>query len=230
MIERTLDRLPARPVRHFRTCTRPTPGARAAASVAEGRDARELGAGLRRLRAADHPARAGTSWRPRPWACGWSASRCSSRPRVRKERGETEYAMGAIPRGRLREDHRHEPLGGAAREVAHRAYYRQPVWKRIVVIPAGPAMNVAAGVPDPVGLVRDPGLRRRPAASGQVEKAYPRRPGAAPGGRLVAVDGGAATPRAARADRHPPLPGRPGRGLQAADAGTRGGGARRARG
>ena len=27
-------------------------------------------------------------------------------------------------------------------EAAHRAYYRQPVWKRIVVIAAGPAMNM----------------------------------------------------------------------------------------
>ena len=28
-------------------------------------------------------------------------------------------------------------------EVAHRAYFRQPVWKRIVVIGAGPAVNIA---------------------------------------------------------------------------------------
>ena len=28
-------------------------------------------------------------------------------------------------------------------EVAHRAYYRQPVWKRVVVIAAGPAVNIA---------------------------------------------------------------------------------------
>ena len=27
-------------------------------------------------------------------------------------------------------------------EHAHRAYYRQPVWKRIVVIAAGPAVNI----------------------------------------------------------------------------------------
>src|ERR687890_611137 len=43
----------------------------------------------------------------------------------RVRRGETEYAVGAIPP-----------------EVAHRAYYRQPVWKRIVVIGAGPAVNI----------------------------------------------------------------------------------------
>ena len=28
-------------------------------------------------------------------------------------------------------------------EVAQRAYYNQPVWKRIVVIGAGPAVNLA---------------------------------------------------------------------------------------
>ena len=30
-------------------------------------------------------------------------------------------------------------------EVAHRAYYRQPVWKRIVVIGAGPGGEHRAG-------------------------------------------------------------------------------------
>ena len=34
-------------------------------------------------------------------------------------------------------------------EVAHRAYYRQPVWKRIVVIAAGPAVNIVLALPDP---------------------------------------------------------------------------------
>ena len=33
-------------------------------------------------------------------------------------------------------------------EVEHRAYYRQPVWKRIVVIAAGPAVNIVARLRD----------------------------------------------------------------------------------
>jgi regulator of sigma E protease len=59
-------------------------------------------------------------------------------------RGETEYMLGAIPAGgyvRI--------TGMSPRErdridlrIAHRAYYPQPVWKRLVVIGAGPAVNV----------------------------------------------------------------------------------------
>ncbi|HEY2767784.1 MAG TPA: M50 family metallopeptidase [Solirubrobacteraceae bacterium] len=59
-------------------------------------------------------------------------------------RGETEYMIGAIPAGgyvRI--------TGMSPRErdkidlrIAHRTYYAQPVWKRLVVIAAGPAMNV----------------------------------------------------------------------------------------
>ena len=42
-------------------------------------------------------------------------------------------------------------------EVAHRAYYRQPVWKRIVVIAAGPAVNIVARLRDPLRrLLRPP--------------------------------------------------------------------------
>ena len=62
---------------------------------------RELGPGLRGLRAARDPARARPLLRrPRPWACGWRSSRCSSRRRCSsKKLGETEYAIGAIPAG-----------------------------------------------------------------------------------------------------------------------------------
>jgi regulator of sigma E protease len=85
------------------------------------------------------------------------------------KRGETEYGIGALPFGgfvkitgmnpdevepRRDGDSRSgvmekiEGAGQASRteplppDVAKRAYYNQPVWKRIVVIGAGPAMNV----------------------------------------------------------------------------------------
>src|SRR3954464_11700230 len=57
-------------------------------------------------------------------------------------RGETEYGVGAIPLGgyvRISGMNPHEELPP---EVQPRAYYRQKPWKRIVVILAGPAMNV----------------------------------------------------------------------------------------
>jgi regulator of sigma E protease len=57
-------------------------------------------------------------------------------------RGETEYAIGALPFGGYVRITGMSPNEEIPPEVAHRAYYRQPVWKRVVVIAAGPMMNV----------------------------------------------------------------------------------------
>lgn len=57
-------------------------------------------------------------------------------------RGETEYGIGAIPLGGFVKITGMNPNKKIPEEVAHRAYYKQKVWKRIVVILAGPAMNV----------------------------------------------------------------------------------------
>jgi regulator of sigma E protease len=57
-------------------------------------------------------------------------------------KGETEYGIGPIPLGgyvRITGMNPHEEIPA---EVRHRAYYNQPVWKRIVVILAGPAVNL----------------------------------------------------------------------------------------
>ncbi|CAA9467072.1 MAG: Intramembrane protease RasP/YluC, implicated in cell division based on FtsL cleavage, partial [uncultured Solirubrobacteraceae bacterium] len=58
------------------------------------------------------------------------------------QRGETEYAIGAVPLGgyvRITGMNPHEPIPPG---VEHRAYFRQPVWKRIAVISAGPLVNI----------------------------------------------------------------------------------------
>src|SRR3954471_4325115 len=60
----------------------------------------------------------------------------------RRKRGETEYAVGAIPLGGYVKITGMNPAEKIPPEHQHRAYYRQPVWKRVVVISAGPAMNV----------------------------------------------------------------------------------------
>ena len=60
----------------------------------------------------------------------------------RVRRGETEYAIGAIPLGGYVKITGMNPAEEIPPEVAHRAYFRQPVWKRIVVISAGPAVNI----------------------------------------------------------------------------------------
>ena len=58
------------------------------------------------------------------------------------KRGETEYGIGAIPLGGYVRITGMNPEEEIPQEVAHRAYYRQPVWKRIVVIAAGPLVNI----------------------------------------------------------------------------------------
>ena len=57
-------------------------------------------------------------------------------------RGETEYAIGALPLGGYVKITGMNPAEDIPPEVLHRAYYKQPVWKRIVVIAAGPLVNV----------------------------------------------------------------------------------------
>jgi len=61
---------------------------------------------------------------------------------VKFRRGETEYGIGPFPLGgyvRITGMNPHEDIPP---EVVHRAYYNQKVWKRIVVILAGPAVNL----------------------------------------------------------------------------------------
>ncbi|HSZ04320.1 MAG TPA: M50 family metallopeptidase [Solirubrobacteraceae bacterium] len=63
----------------------------------------------------------------------------------RVRRGETEYAIGAIPAGGYVKITGMSPeeIDGLEPEVARRAYYNQAPWKRIVVILAGPGVNIA---------------------------------------------------------------------------------------
>jgi regulator of sigma E protease len=104
-------------------------------------------------------------------------------------RGETEYAVGAVPLGGYVKITGMNPNERIPPEIAHRAYYRQPVWKRITVIFAGPFMNfvIAFGIiwvlllsngifhPD----IRVNTVDRAGAASGQLQ----------PGDRVLSIDG-----------------------------------------
>ncbi len=58
------------------------------------------------------------------------------------KRGETEYAIGAIPAGGYVKISGMNPDEDLPEEVRDRAYHAQPVWKRIAVIAAGPAVNL----------------------------------------------------------------------------------------
>ena len=61
---------------------------------------------------------------------------------AKKKIGETEYGVGAIPLGGYVKISGMNPNEELPEEVAPRAYYRQPVWKRVAVISAGPAVNI----------------------------------------------------------------------------------------
>jgi regulator of sigma E protease len=58
-------------------------------------------------------------------------------------RGDTEYGIGPIPLGGYVKITGMNPNEEIPAEAQARAYYNQPVWKRVVVILAGPAVNLA---------------------------------------------------------------------------------------
>ncbi len=58
-------------------------------------------------------------------------------------RGETEYGIKSIPLGGYVKISGMNPEEELSPEVEDRAYHRQPVWKRIVVVGAGPTVNIA---------------------------------------------------------------------------------------
>jgi len=103
------------------------------------------------------------------------------------KRGETEYGIASIPAGGYVKISGMHPEDKLPPGEEHRGYYEQPVWKRIVVIGAGPAVNIALafailfvlalGASDPTQTV---------------DRVIPGSPAAAvlkPGDRILAIDG-----------------------------------------
>ncbi len=124
------------------------------------------------------------------------------RTRLRFQRGETEYGIGWLPLGGFVKITGMNPQEEIPAEAAPRAYYRQPVWKRIVVIAAGPAVNVVLAFLILMGLywfsIGDP---REARPTNRIQQVTPGTPAAAvlhKGDRLVAVDGIRGNPDALR--------------------------------
>ena len=144
-------------------------------------------------------------------------------------RGETEYGIGAIPLGGFVKITGMNPEEEIPPEVEDRAYYRQPVWKRIVVIAAGPFVNIVlALVMFFILAVRlrarhraDEHDRRRSTTSsppaGQL--AAGRRAVSIDGVRVDGLEGERARRHGARAGRHPRVRRRADRRLRGDDAG-----------
>jgi regulator of sigma E protease len=101
--------------------------------------------------------------------------------------GETEYGIGAIPLGGFVKITGMNPDEELPDDIAPRAYYHQPVWKRIVVISAGPAMNVLIAFTILFFLAF--GAFQGTQRVGEVEPRYPAAGTLQPGDEVVAVDG-----------------------------------------
>jgi regulator of sigma E protease len=109
---------------------------------------------------------------------------------VSVKRGETEYGIGAIPAGGFVKITGMNPDEELPPEIERRGYYHQPVWKRVVVIAAGPAVNLliaflvlfalAFGVREAIGSGLEVGeIQSDSPADGKLEV----------GDRLISVDG-----------------------------------------
>ena len=106
-----------------------------------------------------------------------------------KKIGETEYAIGLIPAGGYVRISGMSPAEDLPDEVRTRAYHAQPVWKRMAVIAAGPAVNLIVALALLIvyfGLIGPETVTDR---IGAIEKGYPAAAALEPGDRLVSVDG-----------------------------------------
>ena len=108
--------------------------------------------------------------------------------------GETEYAIGAIPAGGYVKISGMNPDEDLPEEVRDRAYHAQPVWKRIVVIAAGPAVNLVLAFVLLFIFFAAIGPETGTRNVGSTEKSYPAAGVLHPGDRLVSVDGQRGTP------------------------------------
>jgi regulator of sigma E protease len=123
--------------------------------------------------------------------------------RWRPKGSETEYAIGAIPLGGYVKITGMSPHEEMSEDIAARAYFRQKVWKRIVVIAAGPAVNVVLAFAILWGLYT---LTTLVFTQPVVDKVTPGSPAAKvlkPGDRIVAVDGNEGYERGLRPEHAP---------------------------
>src|SRR6201984_1970400 len=115
---------------------------------------------------------------------------------LKVRRGETEYGIAPIPLGGYVKISGMNPHEEIPPEVVPRAYYNQPVWKRIVVILAGPAMNLLIAFVIVWALVISAGQpatsHGQPVLNKDVAAVATKSPAASvlkPGDRIVSVDG-----------------------------------------
>src|SRR5436309_10819599 len=120
---------------------------------------------------------------------------------VKFRRGETEYGIGPFPLGGYVRITGMNPREDIPPEVVPRAYYNQAVWKRVVVILAGPAMNLLIAFAIVFALVLSNGQQKvshgQPVTNKNVAGVVKGSPAAAalkPGDQIVSVDGVSGSP------------------------------------
>jgi regulator of sigma E protease len=106
---------------------------------------------------------------------------------VKKRVGETEYGVGLIPLGGFVKITGMNPEEELPPDVAPRAYYHQPVWKRILVIGAGPFVNLVIAFLILFGLAF--GAQQLTSRVAEVTPGFPAERVLEPGDRIVSVDG-----------------------------------------
>jgi regulator of sigma E protease len=109
-------------------------------------------------------------------------------PIWKKQVGETEYSIRTIPAGGYVKITGMNPSEQLSDEARTRSYYAQPVWKRIVVISAGPAVNIVVGFLLLVLYSSVIGPHRGNEV-GDIARGFPAQGVLHPGDVLVAVDG-----------------------------------------
>ncbi|HVW48379.1 MAG TPA: site-2 protease family protein [Solirubrobacterales bacterium] len=105
------------------------------------------------------------------------------------KRGETEYGIKCIPLGGYVKINGMNPEEEMPPGEEHRAYYRQKVWKRIVVVAAGPAVNIALAFVIFFLVFKIGGLGEYQPKVGEVMPKTPAAKVLQPGDEIVAVDG-----------------------------------------
>jgi regulator of sigma E protease len=123
---------------------------------------------------------------------------------ARVRRGETEYAIGAIPAGGYVKitGMNPEEIGDMDPELSRRAYYAQPPWKRVAVIFAGPAVNLLIAFAIFWGMLLagdlngsaileslNPSVKTRETTVRSVESGKPAAEALRPGDRILSADG-----------------------------------------
>ena len=106
----------------------------------------------------------------------------------RQGKGETEYTLGVIPLGGYVKITGMNPDHELPEDVRDRAYHAQPVWKRIVVIAAGPVVNLIIAIVLLFAFYWQVG-ELTGAEVDAIDKSYPAAAVLEPGDRIVAVDG-----------------------------------------